>query len=113
MRSRLLSDVLDAMEGVDLLAVPTQPIVAPPVGATTVTIGGEDEDVLLAEIRLDAPFNYLGLPALSVCCGYDAAGLPIGLQLVGKPFEEADVLRAGHAYQTTTPWLERLLEPRP
>jgi aspartyl-tRNA(Asn)/glutamyl-tRNA(Gln) amidotransferase subunit A len=113
MRSRLLSDVLDALDGVDLLAVPTQPIVAPPVGATTVTIGGETEDVLLAEIRFDAPFNYLGLPALSIACGYDPGGLPVGLQVVGKPFEEADVLRLGHAYQTTTPCLERLLEPRP
>jgi aspartyl-tRNA(Asn)/glutamyl-tRNA(Gln) amidotransferase subunit A len=111
MRPRLLSQVLDAMEGVDVLAVPSQPMVAPRIGDTVVTFGDYEEDMLFAMVRLGAPFNLTGMPALSVGCGYDGAGLPIGLQIVGKPYEDAAVLRLAHAYQTSTPWLDRLLTP--
>jgi aspartyl-tRNA(Asn)/glutamyl-tRNA(Gln) amidotransferase subunit A len=111
MRPHLLATVLDAIDDVDVLALPAQPMVAPHVGATLAAIDDHSEDLLLAMIRLDAPFNLLGLPALSVCCGYDPTGLPIGLQIVGKPYEEAYVLRVAHAYQTSTPWRERLLTP--
>jgi hypothetical protein len=52
------------------------------------------------------PWNLTGLPALSVPCGF-ADGLPVGLQLVGRPFDEASVLRVGHAYQEATRWHER------
>jgi aspartyl-tRNA(Asn)/glutamyl-tRNA(Gln) amidotransferase subunit A len=55
-------------------------------------------------VRLTRPFNYLGLPALSLPSGADHAGLPVGFQLVGAPFAEADVIRAGMAYQATTEW---------
>jgi len=51
---------------------------------------------------LTRPFNTLGIPVLSVPGGFDANGLPIGLQLVGRPFEEALMYRIGHAYQGTT-----------
>jgi aspartyl-tRNA(Asn)/glutamyl-tRNA(Gln) amidotransferase subunit A len=111
MRRQLLSDALDAIENVDVLAVPAQPMVAPRADEMVAHIDDYEEDMLFAMIRYDAPFNYLGLPALSVCCGYDPSGLPIGLQIVGKPYEEAAVLRVGHAYQTTTPWQSRLLTP--
>lgn len=110
-RPRLLGQVLDATRGVDVLAVPSQPIVAPKVGDTVAVIDGHREDLLLAMVRLMAPFNLTGLPALSVCCGYNSRGLPIGLQIVGKPFDEATVLRVGHAYQISTPWRERLYKP--
>jgi aspartyl-tRNA(Asn)/glutamyl-tRNA(Gln) amidotransferase subunit A len=53
------------------------------------------------------PFNYLGLPALSVPCGFDPNGLPIGLQLAARPFAEALLLRAGDAYQRDTDWHAR------
>ena len=55
-------------------------------------------------IRCTAPFNSLQLPALSVPCGFTREGLPIGLQLVGRPLDEATVLRAGHAYEQATEW---------
>jgi len=51
---------------------------------------------------LTRPFNTLGLPALSVPCGFDSNGAPIGLQLVGRPFDEALLYRIGHAYQGAT-----------
>ena len=58
--------------------------------------------------RLTRPFNCLGLPALSVPCGFSAAGLPIGLQVVGRPFDEATILRVGHAYEQAAGFWRRL-----
>jgi aspartyl-tRNA(Asn)/glutamyl-tRNA(Gln) amidotransferase subunit A len=48
-----------------------------------------------------------GLPAISVRCGFSASGLPIGLQLMARPFDEARLLRAAHAYEQSTDWLSR------
>src|SRR5437867_115459 len=67
---------------------------------------GQPEHVLHACWRFTYPWNLTGLPALSVPCGF-AAELPVGLQLVGRPFDEATILRAGHAYQEATRWHER------
>ncbi len=108
-RPGLLNRVLESIEGVDVLAVPTQPMLVPRVGDTVATIGGQEEDLLLAMIRLLAPFNLTGLPAVSVCCGFDRDAMPIGLQIVGKPYYDATVLRVAQAYQTSTPWLDRLI----
>ena len=59
-------------------------------------------------VRCTAPFNYLGVPALSVATGPTANGLPTGLQLVGRPFSEALLLRVAAAYQRDSHWHERL-----
>ena len=96
-----------ALESVDLLVTPTAPIVAARIGEETVRYGGVEESILMAMIRCTAPFNATGLPALSVPCGFTRAGLPMGLQLVGRPFDEGTVLRAGHAYERVTEWHER------
>ena len=53
------------------------------------------------------PFNQTGLPALSVCCGFSPSGLPIGMQIVGRPFDEETVLRVGHAYEQAAGWYKR------
>jgi aspartyl-tRNA(Asn)/glutamyl-tRNA(Gln) amidotransferase subunit A len=108
-RADLLRRVLESFEGVDVLVVPSQPMGVPHIGDTVATINGQDEDLMLAMIRLLAPFNLTGLPAISVCCGYDSEAMPIGLQIVGKPYEDDKVLRVAHAYQTSTQWIERLL----
>jgi aspartyl-tRNA(Asn)/glutamyl-tRNA(Gln) amidotransferase subunit A len=50
------------------------------------------------------PFNYLGLPAISIPCGFDPNGCPIGLQIAGRPFAEARILNAAGAYQSDTDW---------
>ena len=50
------------------------------------------------------PFNLAGAPALSVNCGFNSQGLPIGLQIGGRPFHEETVLKVGHAYDQNTPW---------
>lgn len=56
---------------------------------------------------LMAPFNMVGAPALSVCAGFTGSGLPLSIQIAGRPFEDATVLRIGHAYEQATPWRER------
>jgi aspartyl-tRNA(Asn)/glutamyl-tRNA(Gln) amidotransferase subunit A len=85
--------------GVDCLIVPTTPNTAPRVGDTTVKLDGREEDVRLATTRLVRSLNLLGLPALSIPCGLSGEGLPIGLQIVGPPFEEALLLRVGAAME--------------
>lgn len=103
-RDALCVSVRNALESVDLLVTPTSPIVAARIGQETVRYGGMEESILLAMIRCTAPFNATGLPALSVPCGFTPAGLPIGLQIVGRSFDESTVLRAGHAYEQATDW---------
>jgi aspartyl-tRNA(Asn)/glutamyl-tRNA(Gln) amidotransferase subunit A len=61
----------------------------------------------LERASLTTPANVSGHPALSVCCGFTAAGLPIGLQLVGRRFDEATLLKVGDAYERATPWRQR------
>jgi aspartyl-tRNA(Asn)/glutamyl-tRNA(Gln) amidotransferase subunit A len=85
---------------VDLLAVPTTPITAP-------RLEEADLQVTVTLVRLTNPFNLLGVPAVSVPCGFTGGGLPIGLQLVGRWFEEGTVLGAAHAYQQATDWHKR------
>jgi Asp-tRNA(Asn)/Glu-tRNA(Gln) amidotransferase A subunit family amidase len=93
-----------ALESVDVLVTPTTPIAAPRIGEESVRIGGAEESVLIAMIRCTAPFNATHLPALSLPCGFTRAGLPIGLQIAGRPFDEATVLRVGNAYEQATEW---------
>jgi aspartyl-tRNA(Asn)/glutamyl-tRNA(Gln) amidotransferase subunit A len=89
-----------ALEGVDVLLTPTLPIAATPIDAREVDIGGHEESVRPAVTRLTGPTNLTGFPSLSVPCGSTAAGLPVGAQLIGRPFDEATVYRFGHAYET-------------
>jgi len=84
---------------VDCVFTPTTPNTAPSIGQTTVEFDGEAEDVRLASTRFVRGINVLGLPALSLPCGQDARGLPVGLQIVGPEFAEAMVLRAGAALE--------------
>ncbi len=84
---------------VDCILAPATPNTAPRVGQTTVKLGGREEDVRLATTRLVRWVNLLGLPVLSMPCGLSGAGLPAGLQIIGPPFGEAVVLRAGAALE--------------
>lgn len=87
---------------VDCLFTPTTPIAAPKIGQTTVEIDGEVEDVRLASTRLVRGINALGLPALSMPCGADPNGLPLGLQIIGRPFGEPLILRVAAALEAST-----------
>ena len=92
------------LEEVDVLVTPTTPVTAPLIGQETVRYGDMEEPVLHAMIRCTAPFNATHLPALSLPCGFTPAGLPVGLQIAGRPFDEATVLRVGYAYEQATGW---------
>jgi aspartyl-tRNA(Asn)/glutamyl-tRNA(Gln) amidotransferase subunit A len=89
-------------ETVDCLITPTAPMGAPKIGAATVRIGDETEDVRLASTRLVRAINLLGLPALSLPCGLDRNGMPLSAQIIGKPFDEATILRVGAVLEDGT-----------
>jgi aspartyl-tRNA(Asn)/glutamyl-tRNA(Gln) amidotransferase subunit A len=92
---------------VDLLHAPSVSFQTPTIAETDVG-GGEGAPKLLARVtRLTRPFNYLGLPTVCVNAGFTRAGMPVGMQLVGRPFDEATALRAGHAFQRVTDWHQR------
>jgi Asp-tRNA(Asn)/Glu-tRNA(Gln) amidotransferase A subunit family amidase len=90
-----------------VVVLPTTRQTAAPIGAEMVRIGDDDVPVLFAFGALTVPFNVAHVPALSLPCGVDDAGLPIGLQIVGRPFDETTVLRVGHTYQQATDWHRR------
>jgi len=87
---------------VDCLFTPTTPMAAPRIGDKTVRLGEFVEDVRLAATRLVRGINVLGLPALSIPCGRDSQGLPVGLQMIGRPFDEALILRVAAALEDAT-----------
>ena len=95
------------LEQVDLLAGPTEPVTAPILLATEVQVGEHTLGTTAALTQYTRPYNITGFPAISIPCGFSDAGLPIGLQLAGRPFDESTVLRAAHAYEQATDWRQR------
>jgi aspartyl-tRNA(Asn)/glutamyl-tRNA(Gln) amidotransferase subunit A len=91
----------------DVLVTPTSPIAAPPIGATTARLAGQDIPLVRAFLDVTLPFNLTGQPAISVPCGFTREGLPIGIQFVGRPFDEATLFRVGAAYESATDWHAR------
>ncbi len=106
-RALVRAEVDEALARRDVLLAPATPLAAPLLGENETTLGDGPSDVRSALIRLTRPFNFSGHPACAVPCGFTAAGLPIGMQLVGRPFDEATVLRAADAYQRATDWQAR------
>ncbi len=84
---------------VDVLFTPSSPIVAPHIGAVTVDIQGQPEDTRMAATRFARAINLLGLPAISIPMGIGLGGMPIGLQIVARAFDEARVLTAAGALE--------------
>jgi aspartyl-tRNA(Asn)/glutamyl-tRNA(Gln) amidotransferase subunit A len=100
---RFRARLRDLLREVDLLLLPTMPVVATPLEETTIAVSQGEQSMTVLN-HLISPFNLTGHPALSLPCGFTAAGPPIGLQIVGRHFEDWRVLAAGHAYQTRTDW---------
>jgi aspartyl-tRNA(Asn)/glutamyl-tRNA(Gln) amidotransferase subunit A len=94
---------------VNALVLPTLPIPAILIEQSDqeISIDGAGENATVALLRLTMPFNLAGLPAISFPCGFTTNGLPIGLQVAGRAFEESTVLRIAHAYQQLTDWHRR------
>ena len=98
LRAELAAAVGQVMTDVDLIVTPAAPVVAPYIGQDHLVWPDGRETVPDALIRLPAPFNVTGQPALTLPCGWDQ-GMPVGLQIVGRVFEEGLVLRAGAALE--------------
>lgn len=96
------------LETVDLLAAPTTMRPASRIGEDPVEVEGVQLSTGAAFASLTMPFNLAGIPAISIPCGFSAEGLPIGLQLAGRPFDEAAVLRAAFAYECAADWRRRV-----
>jgi aspartyl-tRNA(Asn)/glutamyl-tRNA(Gln) amidotransferase subunit A len=96
------------LSGADVYLLPAIAVRTPTLEETGPK-GGENMPTLLARVtRLTRWVNYLGVPALVVPCGFDSRGMPISMQLVGRPFAEATLLAAGHAFQMRTDWHARM-----
>jgi aspartyl-tRNA(Asn)/glutamyl-tRNA(Gln) amidotransferase subunit A len=100
-RRRMLAEqTATAMADVDAILLPTVPDPAPKLGELEPYFGSDRPPYM-------RPFNLTGQPALSLCNGFDSAGMPLSLQIVGRPFDEANVLRIGHAYERAADWRQR------
>jgi len=102
LRRLMQGDFAKTWQRVDCLFTPTTPMAAPRIGETTAQFGDQTEDVRLASTRLVRGINVLGLPALSMPCGVDRRNLPLGLQIIGRPFDEVLVLRVAAALEDAT-----------
>jgi aspartyl-tRNA(Asn)/glutamyl-tRNA(Gln) amidotransferase subunit A len=85
--------------GVDAIAVPTTSITAPLIGEETIHLGGQDHATRALMLRANRPANLVGVPAITVPCGFTPAGLPVGLQLFGAVAGEHLLLQIARAFE--------------
>lgn len=95
-------EMIGLHDSADILLAPVLPVPVPRVNAERVQTGRGEIDVRAAMTPFTRPFNLTGQPSLCLPCGLDDAGLPIGVQMVGRPFDEGTILRAGAAYERVT-----------
>jgi len=101
-RTLIRQDFLEAFKRCDVILTPTSPTAAFRFGEKT----ADPLTMYLSDI-FTISANLAGIPGISIPCGFTRAGLPIGLQLLGQPFDEARLLRAAYAYEQATPWRKR------
>ncbi|HEY3030575.1 MAG TPA: amidase [Bradyrhizobium sp.] len=107
-RGPALSAHLAAVAGVDAVIAPVAPVAAPTIAESDVGNSPDAESVIQRLTRFTRPINYLGLPSLSIPAGFTRGGLPVGMQLVGRSFDEPMLLRIGAAFQRVTDFHERV-----
>jgi aspartyl-tRNA(Asn)/glutamyl-tRNA(Gln) amidotransferase subunit A len=110
-RGPALAAHLAAVDGVDAVLAPVAPVAAPTIAESDVGNSPDAEAVIQRLTRFTRPINYLGLPSLSIPAGFTDRGLPVGMQLVGRSFDEAMLLRIGAAFQRATDFHDRVPEP--
>lgn len=110
-RGPALAAYLAAVAGVDAVIAPVAPMPAPTIAESDVGNSPDAEAVIQRVTRFTRPINYLGLPSLSIPCGFTKGGLPVGMQLVGRSFDEAMLLRIGAAFQRATDFHARVPKP--
>jgi len=103
-REAYAAAVRGLLTSVDLLATPTTHAPAPALTEIAARAGSGAPPIFFVLGACTLPFSLAHVPALSVPCGFTPAGLPVGLQIVGRPFDEATVLRVGHAYERAAGW---------
>ena len=111
LRRLMMREWAAACAEVDCVITPTTPIAAPKIGTPTVVVRGEERDLRLTTTNLVRAANLLGLPAISIPCGFNQEGLPLGLQITGKPFAEGRILRIAAALEDATDF-HRTLPPQ-
>ncbi len=99
-----------ALKKVDVILSPTTPIAPFKIGQETIDVGGKLADPRPYIANFVRIYNLTGFPAITVPCGFTSAGLPVGLQISGRPFDEETVLRVAYAYEQSQEWKERLPE---
>jgi aspartyl-tRNA(Asn)/glutamyl-tRNA(Gln) amidotransferase subunit A len=100
-RAKVLADALAAMDKHHVLAAPGSAIAAPKIGESRLVGEGEVRVDLVDKIlRFTAPFDCTGQPALAIPTGLDTDGLPLSMQIIGRPFDEPSVLRVASAYES-------------
>jgi aspartyl-tRNA(Asn)/glutamyl-tRNA(Gln) amidotransferase subunit A len=97
-----------AVAGVDAMIMPVAPVAAPTIAESDVGNSPDAEAVIQRLTRFTRPINYLGLPSLSIPTGFTRDGLPVGMQVVGRSFDEAMILRIGAAFQRATDFHDRV-----
>jgi aspartyl-tRNA(Asn)/glutamyl-tRNA(Gln) amidotransferase subunit A len=107
-RGPALAAHLAAVNGVDAVIAPVAPLAAPTIAESDVGNSPDAEAVIQRLTRFTRPVNYLGLPSLAVPAGFTRNGLPVGMQLIGRPFDEATLLRIGAAFQRATDFHDRV-----
>jgi aspartyl-tRNA(Asn)/glutamyl-tRNA(Gln) amidotransferase subunit A len=110
-RGPALAAYLAAVAGVDAVIAPVAPVAAPTLAESDVGNGPDAEAVIQRLTRFTRPINYLGLPSLAIPSGFTKTGLPVGMQVIGRSFDEAMLLRIGAAFQRATDFHERVPEP--
>ena len=101
-RGPALAAHLAAVAGTDAVLAPVAPVPAPTIAESDVGNSPDAEAVIQRLTKFTRPVNYLGLPALAIPSGFTRGGLPVGMQLIGRPFDEAMLLRIGAAFQRAT-----------
>ncbi|WP_343752603.1 amidase [Lentibacillus halophilus] len=92
-------DYNNHFKDVDVMITPTLPMLPPNLGEKESLVENKREDVRESLQRFTSPTNLLGFPSLSLPCGFSASGLPIGMQLIGKKYDEANLYRFGYAFE--------------
>jgi aspartyl-tRNA(Asn)/glutamyl-tRNA(Gln) amidotransferase subunit A len=106
-RTEFNNQMAEVMERYDILVAPSVATGATKIDQTHIDISGQQVNALALMSRLTRPFNICGYPTTSVPAGFTSAGMPIGMQIAGRPFEDATVLQVTHAYEQATEWHNR------
>ena len=110
-RGPALSAHMAAVAGVDAVIAPVAPVAAPTIAESDVGNSPDAEAVIQRLTRFTRPINYLGLPSLAIPSGFTRSGLPVAMQLIGRSFDEAMLLRIGAAFQRATDFHSRVPKP--